>query len=581
MIETILQNGSEIACNLRNSSDNCNTAHPLSVPYTVGDMLRLWVHSHPRQEAMLRVTCARLADYLGASVDDIPLNLVWQKRKDFRPFLVSRKYSDNSIRTYVNHVRILLNYAVDAGWKPNSVVSEEWMRVIALAVDQRCAEFAEQLAETHVSPRDVTIDDTRQLVLQAAQTVRYDYAVKKQTAFWRILHDCGYAKQLPTYLIREKRYGIPLKEFPAELRSEVEKLLEWKQKAYAWDRPKDARHRPPTTKQLRLIICAVYGYYKNVMGGPEATSLSTLVRPNVIGTFCEWCMAERKVKGQTLRGSLVLLAALLRQHKAYSALDISWFKPLLDTLPLESKAVLKQRKAAKYLDFSVLRGIPAKIHEGRAAAKKCGQKELATLVQNELLMSWLIAQPWRQRNIRECRIGGANPNVFKAALPEILDMDIPNWVAQERKSNPDSKFWQFRFSDEETKMGCAVRALLPKQLVPLLEEFLVEHRQHLLRGNDPGTLFFNQNGRPLSEWQVTKIVATCTLRHGGKRVTPHLFRDIFSFAWLKDHPKDYLTLSKILWHSTPDMVIQTYGARFDESSGVCSVEEWLDTGTAG
>jgi hypothetical protein len=48
------------------------------------------------------------------------------------------------------------------------------------------------------------------------------------------------------------------------------------------------------------------------------------------------------------------------------------------------------------------------------------------------------------------------------------------------------------------------------------------------------------------------------------------------YAWLKDHLKDFLTLSKLFWHSSPNEVIKTYGGRFNESSGVCSMEAWLD-----
>jgi hypothetical protein len=49
-----------------------------------------------------------------------------------------------------------------------------------------------------------------------------------------------------------------------------------------------------------------------------------------------------------------------------------------------------------------------------------------------------------------------------------------------------------------------------------------------------------------------------------------------AFAWLKAHPKDYLTLSKMLWHSTPHQVIKNYGSRFNQSSGVCAIESWLE-----
>jgi len=76
--------------------------------------------------------------------------------------------------------------------------------------------------------------------------------------------------------------------------------------------------------------------------------------------------------------------------------------------------------------------------------------------------------------------------------------------------------------------------------------------------------------------QMERLVTRLTLRHGGRRVPPHLYRDIVSFAWLKAHPEDYLTLSKMLWHASPARVIEDYGCRFDESSAGVAMESWLE-----
>ena len=67
-----------------------------------------------------------------------------------------------------------------------------------------------------------------------------------------------------------------------------------------------------------------------------------------------------------------------------------------------------------------------------------------------------------------------------------------------------------------------------------------------------------------------------TLRYTGRRVNPHLFRDIFAVKWLEDHPEGYLTLKNILWHSNIQTTLQIYGRNFDESHGARCVEEWLD-----
>jgi hypothetical protein len=55
-----------------------------------------------------------------------------------------------------------------------------------------------------------------------------------------------------------------------------------------------------------------------------------------------------------------------------------------------------------------------------------------------------------------------------------------------------------------------------------------------------------------------------------------LFRDVIAFKWLKEHPKDYLTLSKMLRHKNVQTTIEIYGAQYNESSGVCAMEAWLE-----
>jgi site-specific recombinase XerD len=94
---------------------------------------------------------------------------------------------------------------------------------------------------------------------------------------------------------------------------------------------------------------------------------------------------------------------------------------------------------------------------------------------------------------------------------------------------------------------------------------------------DPATLFLNDKGRPFADDQVTDLVKTLTLRHVNKPVNPHRFRDLFAYAWLCDNPRDYLTLSKILWHKNVQVTIDTYGAEFGIANGVVATEAWSGT----
>jgi hypothetical protein len=200
-------------------------------------------------------------------------------------------------------------------------------------------------------------------------------------------------------------------------------------------------------------------------------------------------------------------------------------------------------------------------------------RRVAVAARDELIMLWLVTLPWRQRNIRQCQLGH---NLFKAKLSPFDTIARPLWVRERLRANPDEEFWQFHFREIETKTGGDVRSILPRRLVPLLEEYLNKFRPVVQRGKDPGTLFLTQSGRRFTDQGFAEVVSTLTLRHKNRRVTPHLFRDIVAYWWLEHHPQDYLTLSKLLWHRDVNTTLRIYGSRFDESHGVMRVEEWLD-----
>lgn len=149
------------------------------------------------------------------------------------------------------------------------------------------------------------------------------------------------------------------------------------------------------------------------------------------------------------------------------------------------------------------------------------------------------------------------------------------WAEEAFRSNPAERFWEFHFRAHETKTEYVARALLPIQLVPPLEEYLSRYRPVLLGGRpDPGALFFNRRGRPFDRKVILRIVGDLTMQYGGVRVNPHLIRDIWAVKWLEDHPEDYLTVMKTLWHRKIDTSLK-YGAGFDESHAAVRIEEWL------
>ena len=151
------------------------------------------------------------------------------------------------------------------------------------------------------------------------------------------------------------------------------------------------------------------------------------------------------------------------------------------------------------------------------------------LAHDELLMLWITTLPWRQQNLRQCRLGDpATANLFFAPLPALIHVAKPKWVDEALASDSKKSFWQFYFREDETKVGQRVRGILPRRLIPLLEEYLADHRPRLVAKKDPGTLFVNEDGCAIDYQILTYRISELVLKYIGRRTTPHLFRDAFS-----------------------------------------------------
>jgi integrase len=573
MVTENSSSGTQIASEMRLPSPSAQSV--AIVPNTIADLLSLLEAAGTKGMPMLRTTSGVLATYLSTSTDRLTIQSVFDAKDSFRPYLVGRKYAENSIRTYVNHAKILIKSASSFGWGSVDTVPPEWQEVLAQAKSQKIRKnIVKYLAKIRPTPSEVTTGDASRWMEEKIRT-NSSMPMTDVTVDWlfRTLRKLGVAG--PGIKMAATKYQIPLAEFPNRLRSEVVALMKWKQAEFAPGRPSDGQHRAVTAKNLESTICRLYGYALHIRGESEIKCLADLVKESIVTGFVEWRINERRNGGYGVSIGLGMLRAALRHHPAHSKIELAWCDRLMESLPVEPESARRARKAEKFIDYSVLEGIPALISLNRLKLGGASAK-VSHLIMQELLMLWLLILPWRQRNIREMRVSGPEPNIFKNVISPFNEMKKPQWVLKEEKENPSARFWQFRFKSHETKNGSEVHALLPKQLVPLMENYLTEHRPSLLQGNYCDTLFVTRLGGAPSSRFMTDIVRELTIRYAGRQITPHRFRDIVAYAWLDAHPEDYLRLSKLLWHRNVSTTIQIYGARFNESNGVCAMEAWLD-----
>lgn len=562
------------------TSISCSVAASLTSNSTLLDLLDIVRHLGDKNLPMLRSTVARISEFKNDSADHLAIDVLVDLPIPFRAYLKERRYSQNSIRTYCQNSQRLLRWAKERGWESSKKSIEQLWQPIVSALNgysRSCKQIITHAIQNAKAPAEFSSSDLDSFgdVLQRAGRQHRTVRLAKWH-FRRAIKQTGVEHLLPNFQSRSGKgiYRVRASEMPDPLRKEVEELLAWKQARFAKGRPQWTRHRPVSAKQLENNICRLFGFATKIAYFEGVQSLGTLFTEPVVSAFIEWGLNER---GMT-RSSLLRLSMLygaMRHHPKYKNSDYRWFTTLFDQVPQDDESRVQEKKARKAVPFQELRRIPALIRSERARFCFTSQRHSRS-VHDELLIMWLTTLAWRQRNLRECRIGDPETaNVFKAPLPQFVHVARPAWAEEVWSRDPQASFWQFYFRENETKTGQKVRGILPRRLIPLLEEYLANHRPRLVAGLDPGTLFLNADGHQIDYQIMTYHISEIVLRHTGRRMTPHLFRDAFAYAYLAEHPEDFLTLSKILWHANVQYTLGVYGRNFDESNGARRVDEWL------
>src|SRR5262249_1734449 len=111
---------------------------------------------------MLRSTAARLSEFFDRSPAEVSVDSIDGNREEFSQYLIERKYKTNSLRSYRNYLRILIEKAQELGWVPSQpVIPENWAPIYPLASQAKCAGPLKYFAKRGMSPEEITEDNLR------------------------------------------------------------------------------------------------------------------------------------------------------------------------------------------------------------------------------------------------------------------------------------------------------------------------------------------------------------------------------------------------------------------------------------
>lgn len=611
---------------LQKMSHSCTDVRLQSIPNTLAELLEhvsaeSW-RRHGRSFTLIEEWMARPAEQILLRELFIRLTM-----SGFRPFLREKGYLENTIVAYRKGLTHLRSLAISCGVPVDPEYKRSWIELMNHAESNYCMLFAEHFEAIYASPNDVPIEEIDSLVHELVRTGRstLSAARKSRSVFLRTLRECGFKKRQPVASARDQKYGVSLEDLPEPLKSETEALKAWATRSddscewhTDWDRYEEDNTqgyielRDVTATKVVDEICRLYGFVKNICNKEEnINSLDSLLREKIVRSYQVWMQHKRKLKGTGIQTRLGTLFSSLRQYPGASHINLNWVSALLRSIPPTPQTEVQARKSNRIVSMHALEAVPDMLRNernkligqhtradrstgstrrrehGRSTEQKLAKVRatrlvrIAVLAQQELIIRFLLILVWRVENLSECRIlanADRPANLFKGPVVPKLGKDIPEWALGLIQRDPNIPLFQFEFSEEETKAGRPVMAVLPDILTTFLEEFLTFYRPILVCGDDPGTLFVNQFGNAISKQQIEEAVQEATLRYTGRPVNPHLFRDIYAVEYLRDpdNHTDYLTLSKILWHGTPEITIKKYAWIFNESIGTSAAGEWAE-----
>jgi integrase len=548
---------------------------------TIDDLLRLLPKRANGRGPAVHSAAANFVNFVGATAQETPIHLLETKLEAFVRHLELARYKKATVRSYCCCLNLLVKTARECGWEPpTAVMPPSWAPVFDLAKSKELKSIVRFAVGSQKSPATFGEDGLRTWCQERVQAGRSLSACRTCCSYFRsLISRPELAHLAPLLKVRPKNYGVSLREMPPGLRAEVETLLTYRTDEFNVDRD-GPPIRPDTAVALLESFERLTGFMQNVVGRSPIESFKALLTKDNVSRYVQWALKERKNQGDTLVRALSGIKASFKDHPSYPGLDLGWISLIIKKLPLETRAEIDRRKEKKYISYALADAIPAKIRAARNRARNLSAPEIAMSLRDELLMLWLVILPWRQKNLRQCRIaGGPHLNLYFEPIRQLSAATRPKWLALQEKSNASQPVWQIYFTKKETKGKNGFEAFLPAELVVLLEEYLAHRGALIPIGKpDPGTLFLTNSGKAMNSADIRNLVEELTSQHAGVAVHPHLFRDIVAYEWLGQHPHDYHTLSNLLWHKNLDYTVKVYASRINESTAIARMDDWRSGG---
>ncbi|WP_171096379.1 tyrosine-type recombinase/integrase [Ruegeria sp. HKCCD9179] len=358
-----------------------------------------------------------------------------------------------------------------------------------------------------------------------------------------------------TVVSRREVYLLPETTFPRSFVADLDKWCERLAGTDLFDEQPFKPLRPVSVKFQRqhILRCASTLVHKG-MPPEQIVDLTFLVIPEHAKTILRWFLARNdgKPSQQTHHVSGVLFS-VARHWAELDDAQLSKLKAIFSKCRVKSEGMTnKNRDTIRLFDDEVLVRelllLPNKFMR-RALSKPGVSKRDAYLAAQALAIGLLLNAPIRIENL--------------------ANIDIDRHILQQGKGRNRSV--SVYFPPYEVKNNLEIELPLSPETIGLLDAYLSK-AWPVLASAGCRDLFPGRHGSKRSKVGLGMAIAKTTERELGVRISPHQFRHITGYLFLKQCPGDYETVRVLLGHKSLQTTIQFYAGmeiyaaakRFDE-----------------
>ncbi len=344
---------------------------------------------------------------------------------------------------------------------------------------------------------------------------------------------------VPDY--RQPRRTVPLSDLPISFRQDVERYLGWLTDPDPFDDERPRTALKPRTVKLRrdLIGLAVSAWIGRGHDCEGLGSLGDLVAVEAAKEVFRFYLAQNKQRSPAFLHNLAqLLFSIAREWVRADEAHLEGLRDVRRHLPPVPTGMTDKNRALlrQFEDPETLRrllNLPRKL---LAAAGKDGAKgkRAAIKAQLALALEFRLMAPIRMVNLIDVRVGHELVRVGNHGRP-----------------------YRLVIAATETKNTEPIEFELPAELSDMIDLYLRDHHPLLTRPGNP-YLFPAAAGGHKAQGTLSQQLQGLLYTHLGFKMTPHQFRHLSAWLYLRRRPGDFVTVQKLLGHKNIKTTMNFY-----------------------